>query len=62
MLPNPDYKWKKQPLIRVWRKHSEETKASLVKLEVYAPNEGIKVFEEALRHNKVPTSSVLTCP
>lgn len=53
MLPNPDYQWKKQPLIQVWRKQSEDSKASLIKLELYGPNESIKLFEEALRHNEL---------
>eukprot|EP00268_Persea_americana_P019959 TRINITY_DN20287_c1_g2_i1.p1 TRINITY_DN20287_c1_g2~~TRINITY_DN20287_c1_g2_i1.p1 ORF type:complete len:143 (-),score=18.35 TRINITY_DN20287_c1_g2_i1:34-462(-) len=53
MLPNPDYQWKKQPLIQVWRRHSEDSKASLIKLELYGPNESTELFEEALRHNEL---------
>lgn len=57
MLPNPDYKWKQQPLIKVWRKESEESKASLVKLEEYGPTESIQLFEEALKDNEVALTS-----
>ncbi|XXG62220.1 hypothetical protein AAC387_Pa05g0627 [Persea americana] len=53
MLPNPDYKWKQQPLIKVWQKESEESKASLVKLEEYGPTESIQLFEEALKDNEL---------
>lgn len=51
MLPSPEFKWKKQPLIKVWRKNSEDKEA--VKLDVYDPTMSIALFEEALRNNEV---------
>ncbi|XP_052185966.1 phospholipase A(1) LCAT3-like [Diospyros lotus] len=52
MLPNPDFKWKKQPEIQVWRNQSEDGENS-TKLESYGPTESVILFEEALRHNKL---------
>ncbi|RZC47449.1 hypothetical protein C5167_040392 [Papaver somniferum] len=52
MLPNPEFKWKKEPQIQVWRKQSQNNEAS-VKLETYGPKESITVFEEALKYNKL---------
>jgi hypothetical protein len=52
MLANPEFKWKKQPEIQVWRKHSVDGEAS-VDLELCGPSESITLFEEALRHNEV---------
>lgn len=57
MMSNPDFKWKQQPLIQVWRKESEGKQTSSVKLESYSPTESIDLFEEALRHNEVQSSS-----
>ncbi|CAK9155466.1 unnamed protein product [Ilex paraguariensis] len=51
MLPNPEFKWKKQPQIHVWRKQSNDGEVS-VKLESYGPNESVTLFEEALRNNE----------
>ncbi|CAK9133964.1 unnamed protein product [Ilex paraguariensis] len=51
MLPNPEFKWKKQPQIHVWRKQSNDGEVS-VKLESYDPNESVTLFEEALRNNE----------
>ncbi|KAI3952960.1 hypothetical protein MKX01_028652 [Papaver californicum] len=45
MLPNPEFKWKKQPEIQVWRKQSQNNETS-VKLETYGPKESITLFEE----------------
>ncbi|KAL8517893.1 hypothetical protein ACS0TY_009272 [Phlomoides rotata] len=52
MLPRPDFNWKKQPEIKVWRKHSngEET---CVELESYGTNGCITLFEEALKNNEL---------
>ncbi|KAK6289526.1 hypothetical protein POUND7_001067 [Theobroma cacao] len=52
MLPNPDFSWKMQPQINVWREHSEDGETS-VKLESYSPTESIVLFNEALRHNEL---------
>ncbi|KAF8404327.1 hypothetical protein HHK36_009210 [Tetracentron sinense] len=53
MLPNPQFKWKKQPQIRVWQKESEGKETSSVKLESYGPTESVVLFEEALRNNEI---------
>ncbi|KAF8379029.1 hypothetical protein HHK36_028456 [Tetracentron sinense] len=53
MLPNPQFKWKKQPQIRVWQKESEGKETSSVKLESYGPTESVVLFEEALRSNEI---------
>lgn len=52
MLPNPEYKWKKQPEIQVWQKRSKDGD-TFVNLESYGPIENVALFEEALRHNEV---------
>lgn len=52
MLANPEFNWKKQPEIQVWRKHSTDEETS-VDLESYGPIESITLFEEALRDNEV---------
>lgn len=52
MLPNPGFKWKKQPEIQVWRSKSEDGETSVV-LESYGPSDTANLFEEALRHNEV---------
>lgn len=52
MLPNPEFNWKKQPQIQVWRKQSENNETS-VKLETYGPQESITLFEEALKDNEL---------
>ncbi|URE13754.1 PGAP1-like protein [Musa troglodytarum] len=51
MLPNSGFKWKKKPLIQVWRKLSEEKEN--VKLEEYDPATCISFFEEALKNNEL---------
>lgn len=52
MLPNPNFKWKKQPEIHVWRKHSNGEETS-VDLESYRSNGCITLFEDALKNNEV---------
>ncbi|XP_015875755.2 phospholipase A(1) LCAT3 [Ziziphus jujuba] len=52
MLANPEFNWKKQPEIQVWRKLSEDGE-TYVELESYGPTESITLFEEALRHNEL---------
>ncbi|GLT60474.1 hypothetical protein SLA2020_332380 [Shorea laevis] len=52
MLPNPVFNWKKQPLIEVWRRQSEDGESS-VELEKYDPIESINLFKEALKHNEL---------
>lgn len=52
MLPNPEYKWKKQPEIQVWQKRSKDGD-TFVNLESYGPIENVALFEEALRHNEL---------
>ncbi|KAK6136376.1 hypothetical protein DH2020_029866 [Rehmannia glutinosa] len=52
MLPNPDFDWKKQPEIKVWRKHSNDGE-TLVGLESYGRNDCVTLFEEALKNNEL---------
>lgn len=52
MLPNPEFNWKKQPEIQVWRKESESGEAS-IKLESYGPAESVILFEGALKNNEL---------
>ncbi|KAJ7978290.1 Lecithin:cholesterol acyltransferase family protein [Quillaja saponaria] len=52
MLANPEYNWKKQPEIQVWRKHSKDGQTN-VSLESYGLTGSISLFEEALRHNEL---------
>nr|XP_027188389.1 phospholipase A(1) LCAT3 isoform X2 [Cicer arietinum] len=52
MLANPDYKWKKQPEIHVWRKHEKDGNVN-INLESYGPTKSISLFEGALRHNEL---------
>ncbi|KAF8404329.1 hypothetical protein HHK36_009212 [Tetracentron sinense] len=58
MLPNPQFKWKKQPQIRVWQKESEGKETSSVKLVSYGPTESVVLFEEALRNNEIRDGNV----
>ncbi|XP_071922160.1 phospholipase A(1) LCAT3-like isoform X2 [Coffea arabica] len=53
MLPNPWFKWKKQPEILVWRSKSEEGGETSVVLESYGPTDSMTLFEEALKHNEL---------
>ncbi|XP_057962861.1 phospholipase A(1) LCAT3 [Malania oleifera] len=53
MLPNPEFKWQKQPKIQVWRKQSKDEETSSARLESYGPLESANLFEEALRHNEL---------
>lgn len=52
MLPNPEFKWKKQPEIVVWRNYSENGEDS-VKLETYDPSGCVELFVEALKDNEL---------
>lgn len=56
MLPNPEFKWKKQPEIFVWRGQSTDSEAAT--LESYGTNESVLLFEEALRNNEVLLLSI----
>lgn len=56
MLANPEFNWKKQPQIHVWRKKSKGGETS-VELENYDSTECITLFEEALRNNEVLLST-----
>ncbi|KAK6915776.1 Lecithin:cholesterol/phospholipid:diacylglycerol acyltransferase [Dillenia turbinata] len=53
MMPNPEFKWKQNPQIQVWRKNSEDTEISSAELETYSPIDSVSLFEEALRHNEL---------
>ncbi|XP_019182283.1 PREDICTED: phospholipase A(1) LCAT3-like [Ipomoea nil] len=58
MLANPDFKWQKQPEIRVWRKKTIDEDGdgdgdTVIELESYGPKESLIVFEEALKDNEV---------
>ncbi|XP_058756122.1 phospholipase A(1) LCAT3-like isoform X1 [Vicia villosa] len=52
MLANPDYKWKKKPEIKVWRKQKKDGNEN-INLESYGPTQSISVFEGALRDNEL---------
>ncbi|KZV28393.1 Lecithin:cholesterol acyltransferase 3 [Dorcoceras hygrometricum] len=52
MLPNPDFNWKKQPEIQVWRKQSKDGETSVAK-DTYGCNDCVTLFEEALRNNEL---------
>lgn len=52
MLPNPDFKWEKQPEILVWRKKSKDGN-TVVKLERYDASTSVTLFEEALKCNEL---------
>ncbi|KAL6577959.1 Phospholipase A(1) lcat3 [Orobanche minor] len=52
MLPNPDFNWKKQPQIQVWRKHTKDDETS-VELESFNTSECVALFEEALKNNEL---------
>uniref|UniRef100_A0A2P2K1N1 Phospholipase A(1) LCAT3 n=1 Tax=Rhizophora mucronata TaxID=61149 RepID=A0A2P2K1N1_RHIMU len=52
MLANPDFMWKKQPQIQVWRKQSSDEETT-VNLESYGPLESITFFHEALKNNEL---------
>jgi hypothetical protein len=57
MLPNPDFNWKTEPQIQVWRKQSNDVETP-AKLESFGPVECITLFEEALKNNEVPPSDL----
>lgn len=55
MMANPDFKWKKQPEIRVWRKKTEkDNDDTSVELETFGLTESIDLFDDALKNNEVP--------
>lgn len=53
MLPNPNFKWKQQPVIQVWRKQLDDKEAPAVKLDTYGSSSSVELFQEALRNNVV---------
>lgn len=57
MMANPDFKWKKQPEIRVWRKKSENDDDTSVELESFGLIESIDLFNDALKNNEVANST-----
>lgn len=52
MLPNPDFNWKAEPQIHVWRKQSNDGETP-AKLESFGAVECITLFEEALKNNEL---------
>ncbi|KAL7587647.1 hypothetical protein Lser_V15G35677 [Lactuca serriola] len=52
MLPNPEFQWKKQPEIVVWRNRSENGQDSATQ-ETYDPFGCVGLFEEALKDNEI---------
>ncbi|XP_010549765.1 PREDICTED: phospholipase A(1) LCAT3 [Tarenaya hassleriana] len=52
MMGNPDFKWRNQPKIQVWRKKMQNDDAS-VELESFGPAESIDLFNEALKDNEL---------
>lgn len=56
MMANPDFKWKKQPEIRVWRKKTEkDNDDTSVELETFGLTESIDLFDDALKNNEGAT-------
>ncbi|KAG2273218.1 hypothetical protein Bca52824_067773 [Brassica carinata] len=54
MMANPDFKWKKQPEIRVWRKKTEkDNDDTSVELETFGLVESIDLFNDALKNNEL---------
>ncbi|KAG9144729.1 hypothetical protein Leryth_022914, partial [Lithospermum erythrorhizon] len=52
MLPNPKFKWRKQPEIMIWRRHSKDGETT-IELETYGPNDCVGLFAEALKNNEL---------
>ncbi|CAL1370465.1 unnamed protein product [Linum trigynum] len=52
MLPNPAFKWERDPQIQVWRKQSNDDDTS-IQAESYGLLESISLFEEALKNNEL---------
>ncbi|XP_071685789.1 phospholipase A(1) LCAT3 [Rutidosis leptorrhynchoides] len=52
MMPNPEFKWKKQPEIVVWRGNSSNADGS-VKMETYGTSGCVELFVEALKDNTI---------
>lgn len=60
MMANPDFKWKKQPEIQVWRKKkSENDDTNSVQLETFGPAKSIILFNDALKNNEVSNLTFL---
>lgn len=59
MLPNPDFKWAKQPEILVWRKKSKEGE-TVVELECYGASTSVTLFQEALKSNEVYLQAIFS--
>ncbi|XP_052168598.1 phospholipase A(1) LCAT3 [Oryza glaberrima] len=51
MLPNPHFKWKKAPVVQVWRKNPE--KDGIAELVLYEATDCLSLFQEALRNNEL---------
>ncbi|CAI9090833.1 OLC1v1025694C1 [Oldenlandia corymbosa var. corymbosa] len=52
MLPNPGFKWKKEPEIHVWRAMTDDEETSAV-MESYGPNDSVNLFSKALQNNEL---------
>ncbi|KAK1427280.1 hypothetical protein QVD17_15963 [Tagetes erecta] len=52
MLPNPEFKWKKQPEIIVWKK-DPKNEEDAVKMETYGKSGCVGLFTEALKNNEI---------
>ncbi|CAM0952375.1 unnamed protein product [Alopecurus aequalis] len=51
MLPNPNFKWKKKPIVQVWRKNPD--KDGTVELVLYEATDCVSLFEDALQNNEL---------
>eukprot|EP01018_Ginkgo_biloba_P032570 Gb_18496 [translate_table: standard] len=51
MMTNAEFKWKKLPLIQLWRKQYTSEGEAYSELESFGPKESISIFEEALKGN-----------
>lgn len=59
MLPDPDFKWEKQPEILVWRKKSKDGNI-VVKLESYDASTSVTLFKKALKSNEVYLQAIFS--
>lgn len=53
MMANPDFKWKKQPEILVWRKKKSENDDTSVEVETFGLTKSIDLFNDALQNNEL---------
>ena len=53
LMACPDFCWEHNPLLEIWRQHSDNDGNSNVVLESYSPEESISIFTEALASNTV---------